>query len=1116
MAVTYKTAADRDVARHANPAGNRSLFEPLEFLLAGVSVFAAVLLVAAYVGVVRVPHTESPVAGVVNLNASPTPERLGAVLELVFPLPADRRIAVQQLVSFLTNPDGSRRLLPNVGTIARVRVPVAVIERAPSAAAYRERLAEERGRARSSGRDAPSSLPLLTSAQLSSIKPSFVVRDFSTVRRSLAIWTVLYLVGFHLVSIVWRMRKLRGDRVLLVAAHLLTALGLAAMISRPDPVRDLLLFPRYVEGVLAGLVAATLVSFVNVRTSSLKALSYLPLAAAFALSLLLLSPLGSGPAGSSAKVNLGPFQPIEAIRVLLALFLAGYFSRHWELLRAVRSNQIGNVAVPSWLNLPRARYAVPVLLGVAAALALFFGQRDLGPALMLAVVFLVVYAVARGTIGMALAGSVLLATGFYVGHRLGISATLADRVRMWQAPWDNVARGGDQIAQALWAMSTGAAFGAGPGLGDTRYLPAGHTDLILASVSEEFGFAGLLAVALVYVALVARAVHTARKASTDYGFFLALTLALFLVVPVLLMASGTLGIVPLTGVVTPFLSFGGSAMVANFAALGLLASIRSDGAARADLTAFRAPVRWLNIGLAACTVLLVTIAGLTVVGHADDIFARPHLGLQADGIRRFQYNPRLLDVVRQIPRGSIVDRNGLAIATDDLALARKAAPVYAKLGIPVDASCAVRGARCYPLGGRAFHLLGDARTRRNWGASNTSFVERDSESALRGFDDHQTMVAVRDADGAETTALRRDYRDLVAVFRHRFDPDHPAVKAAMNPHRELQVAIDARLQARAAAIMAAYARRSSSGRAAAVVVDPATGDLLASVSYPWPVDGMRDEGSTADEGDNETLLDRARYGLYPPGSTFKLLTAAAALRRDESLSGQTFTCSRLPDNRVGVKMPGFTRPIRDDVLDKQPHGTIDMHRALVVSCNAYFAQLAVKLGPQALLGVAQPAEVSLARNNSVSRIRDSLPQVGYGQGEVVASPLRMAAVVAAIAADGNLREVRVRASDTRSAVHPFLAPDVARTLGSYMRDVVLDGTGRSVKTVPVPIAGKTGTAEVTGAPSHSWFIGFAPYGAATHRVAVAVILENAGYGGAGAAPAAGEIVAAAAALGLAK
>src|SRR4030095_15082969 len=128
----------------------------------------------------------------------------------------------------------------------------------------------------------------------------------------------------------------------------------------------------------------------------------------------------------------------------------------------------------------------------------------------------------------------------------------------------------------LWSMSTGGLFGTGIGLGDTRYLPAGHTDLVLGAVGEELRFTGLLAVGFLYFAMIARALATARRATTDYAFFLATVLALFCALPVLLMASGTLGIVPLTGVVTPFLSFGGSAMLANFAALGLLAAIPSD------------------------------------------------------------------------------------------------------------------------------------------------------------------------------------------------------------------------------------------------------------------------------------------------------------------------------------------------------------------------------------------------------------------------------------------------------------------------------------------------------------------------------------------------------------
>ena len=179
----------------------------------------------------------------------------------------------------------------------------------------------------------------------------------------------------------------------------------------------------------------------------------------------------------------------------------------------MRSEAIRDVRVPSWLNLPRAEYVLPVLVGVTAALVFFFVQKDLGPALFLCCVFLAVYAVARGRIGMAVTGLVLLASGFYLGYRLQVSATLADRVRMWQSPWDNAVAGGNQLPHAVWAMATGGLFGTGLGLGDTRYLPAGHTDLILAAIGEELGAIGLVAVAGLFAVLAWRGfrIGTARR-----------------------------------------------------------------------------------------------------------------------------------------------------------------------------------------------------------------------------------------------------------------------------------------------------------------------------------------------------------------------------------------------------------------------------------------------------------------------------------------------------------------------------------------------------------------------------------------------------------------------------
>ena len=1050
MGVTHVSAAVRD-ARRAGEKPSRFLF--VLFITSVVAVFAIALSYGGRLGAQRHGAASRQVRPV-NLNTVTDSQELDRLFDPIFTSARDRQLAGQRVLEFILSVRNSGDSLPNVGALA----------------------------------------PVLTSSELALLKPSVVVRTEREFARLTLTWAVIYLASIWAVPLFWRVRGFRGDDLLLAATHLLTALGFAVLLSRQDPLRDTLLFIRYTQGVSIGLVAFAALSVLDFRKARFLTLSYAPLVAALILSALLIV-FGDGPGSSNAKVNLGPVQPIEAIRLLLALFLAGYFARRWELLRHVRTRTIRDVQIPGWLNLPKMDYVLPVLAGVAASLLFFFLQKDLGPALFISCVFLAMYAIARNRVGMAILGLSVLAAGFYLGYELNVSTTLAARVQMWQSPWDNGVRGGDQIAQAMWAVSTGGLFGTGLGLGDARYLPAGHTDLVLAALGEELGFVGLLCVACVFIIIAARGFAAARRADDDYGFFLATAVTLFLALPVLIMSAGMLGVVPLTGVVTPFLSYGGSAMVANFAALGVLTALsRRSGAlsaAKADRsnpfrTATTSLIALLGIGTLGALASLVIIQ----VVRSDRYVVKPHLGVQADGVRRFQYNQRVLDVATMIPRGTVYDRRGLPLATSDRAVARRARAEYQKHGIEIP-GCPDLGARCYPLGGASFHLLGDAATRRNWTATNTSYIERDAQKHLRGFDDHAT---------------------LIPLLRHRYEADHPDVKDLLNRKRDITVTIDAPLQAQVASILSKYAARSATGHAAAIVLNPDNGDLLAIGSYPFPgADGSHNGEMGSDP---ETLLDRARYGLYPPGSTFKLVTAVAALRRDAASSRTTFSCARQADGRVGMKIPGWG-VVRDDVLDKHPHGTIGMHDGIVRSCNAYFAQLAVRLGPKQMLDTATLVGISVARDNSASRLRATLPQAGYGQGDVVATPLRMARVAGAIASKGILREAQLESGVTESDRRErLLTADAATLLGRYLRDAVLTGTGRSLREHPWKIAGKTGTAEVGGARSHAWFTGFAPHGTAEKRIAFAVIIENAGYGGLAAAPAAGEIVSAAAASGL--
>jgi cell division protein FtsW (lipid II flippase) len=1114
MALTYTSAAERDTVRTRTRARVFGVSDLLMWATSCVALFAISLAYAGRLRVFEASETQHHDVGIVNLNTVSDPAEIEPALATILADAADRRFAARELLRFVGTDRNAGRAQSNVGAITRATVRVDGIEREQRLEVLAQRAKTARETARTNGDNRPVTMPLFTASDLASVKPFFVVRTRDAFR-SLVLWSgAVYCLGFQLIALVWRLRGTRGDRVLLAAAHLLTAVGFAVLLSRVDPLRDNLLFVRYAEGILVGQLLIMALSLVDFGTATFLELSYLPLIGALSLSVFLIL-FGTGPGRSSAKVNLGPVQPIEAIRLLLALFLAGFFSRRWELLRNLRGRVVRTMTVPAWLDVPRGEYVLPVLVAVATALGFFFLQKDLGPALLLSCVFLAVYAVARGRVGLAGAGFVLLVAGFYIGYRLNVSHTLAERVRMWQSPWDNAVAGGDQVAQAIWAIATGGPFGTGLGLGDSRYLPAGHTDLVLAAVGEELGAAGLIAVILAYGVVTWRGFRVSLSAPSDYGFFLATALTLFLIVPVLVMAAGVMGITPLTGVVTPFLSYGGSAMAANCAALGMLCSIHADRRPAADLTPFRAPIRWLVAALATSAAALVGVLINIQVVHAAEYAVKPHLGVQADGGRRYAYNPRVLDFVRLLPRGTVYDRKGLPLATQEPGVIDASRQAYQRIGVSLERACPRPSERCYPLGGRAFHLLGDERTRVNWSAPNTSYVERDAENRLRGFDDRAATTQTVDASGRPMWTIRRDYRDLVPLLRHRYEPGHPAVVALRRQTNDVRLTIDAFFQVRVTSIVASYAKKSA-GRAAAIVLDPDTGELLASASYPWPDAAVSESEADNAEAPPDSLLDRARYGLYPPGSTFKLVTACAALRQGVDPGATTFACTRLPDGRVGARISGWNRPIRDDVLDARPHGTIDMHGGLVHSCNAYFAQLAVTLGPEALVGTAARLGISLTPLQASSqRVRETLPQIGYGQGDVVATPMRMARVAAAIAAGGVLREAHQELTVARFAEPDLLLDqNASRLLAGYMRDVVLTGTGRSLKGHPWRIAGKTGTAELSGRASHAWFVGFAPYGTATKRIAFAIIVENAGYGGASAAPIAGEIVTAAAESGL--
>ena len=320
------------------------------------------------------------------------------------------------------------------------------------------------------------------------------------------------------------------------------------------------------------------------------------------------------------------------------------------------------------------------------------------------------------------------------------------------------------------------------------------------------------------------------------------------------------------------------------------------------------------------------------------------------------------------------------------------------------------------------------------------------------------------------------------------------------------------------------AREGLDGQQGAVVaLDPSTGDVLAMYSSPdWDPNALashdRDEAAAAraelEDAEGEPLVSKATAQRYPPGSTFKLVTAAAALE-----SGR-FSADTPIDAPAQLTLPQTTATIpNDDGRACGTNGVTDLADALRVSCNTAFANVGLALGQDALREQAEAFGFNQSGSEDPLRIplrvaesgfpqdmdAPSLAQSSIGQRSVTATPLQMAVVAAGIANGGVVMEpnlvstVRGRDLDVLDAPRPTelgraVSEQTATTLTSMMEGVVESGTGRAAQIDGVAVAGKTGTAQsAEGAAPHAWFTAFAP--AEDPQVAVAVFVENGGRAG---------------------
>jgi cell division protein FtsW (lipid II flippase) len=373
----------------------------------------------------------------------------------------------------------------------------------------------------------------------------------------------------------------RTDQVLLPTVGMIGGLGLLLMERLPQG-----LVEQHVLGQTLGLavvqVAWLLIAIgiiavlaIVVRSDSWLRLYKYTWAAAGVGLLLLVFVLGRDVNGARLTLEFGPVsgQPSELLKVVLVIFLAAYLSENRALL-AEEYTAIGPVRLPP---LP---YLLPMVAMWAIALLIVVIQRDLGAALLFFAVFLFLLYIATARWSYVLVGLVAFVAGSAVMYRL--FEHVQTRVDIWLDPFRDASGAGYQVVQALYAFGRGGVLGTGLGdglplIGGHLPIPAVHTDFPFAALGEELGLVGVLALLGLYLIVIERGLRIAASAADDFRALLAAGLSLVVGVQAFIIAAGNLKLIPLTGITLPFISYGGSSLLANAIVVGLLLALSDRG-----------------------------------------------------------------------------------------------------------------------------------------------------------------------------------------------------------------------------------------------------------------------------------------------------------------------------------------------------------------------------------------------------------------------------------------------------------------------------------------------------------------------------------------------------------